>query len=316
MPSEWVAIQRNPRSGSGPKARVLRELIAELKRRDLRPWMFSRRERLAQVLKNAERRAALRCIVAAGGDGTVGDVINRYPGCAMTVCPLGTENLFAKFLGIPRCGRRLAEWIALGNTRTLDVGELTSSVENSHPVEKGQRVPQIVRRFLIVASVGFDADVVHRTHARRTGHIRKWHYVVRLLQSLRRYRYPRLRIHVTDDGEPRNAVLAVASNLPAYAMQLPVASSSVGDDGLLDVRLFEWASRWNMLRYFWTVWRGRHETLPDVHAFRTTSLRIDSDVSAPIQIDGDPAGFTPAAIRVLPGALTVLVPPQDSQRNR
>ena len=52
----------------------------------------------------------------------------------------------------------------------------------------------------------------------------------------------------------------------------------------------------------------RHEELADVQVARVRTVRIESKVPVPVQCDGDPAGFTPAEISVLPGALTVLVP--------
>ena len=228
--------------------------------------------------------------MAAGGDGTVGDVVNRYPGIPMTVCPLGTENLFAKYLGIPRDGRFVADTIAAGKERRFDLCEFRD------------------QRFLLMASVGFDADVVRRTHARRSGHISKLTYVRGILESLAAYDYPRIRVYLDDAVEPLTGVLAIVSNLPMYAFQLPVVPSAVPDDGLLDVRIFERPGRLQMLRYAWAIRRGRHERLPDVRSFRAKTIRIESDVPVPIQIDGDPAEFTPVEIRVLPAELTVIVP--------
>ena len=296
---EWVAIQRNPTSGAGPKAAVLKELVRELKQHGLKPRLFSKRERLASLLVDETRRENLRCIVAAGGDGTVVDVINRYPGMPMTVCPLGTENLFAKYLGIPRSGRAVAETIANGQPRQLDLCELQSSDidGNPHPAQ----------RFLIMASIGFDAAVVHRTHARRRGHIRRSSYVLPIFSTLWHYRYPKLQITL-DDNEPVESRLAVVANLPRYALKLPIASSAKGDDGLIDVRLFERPSRRSMLRYFWKVWRNKHESLADVRSALAKTIRIDADEPVPIQVDGDPAGFTPATITVVPSALTVVAP--------
>lgn len=298
----WVAIQRNPTSGSGPKAEVLKDLIRRLKEHGLRPRLFSRRERLAQSLADPQRREQLSCLVAAGGDGTVDDVVNRFPGVPMTVCPLGTENLFAKYLGIPRSGRFVADTIAAGKMRRLDLCTLQS------PTTTG------TQRFLIMAGIGFDAEVVRRTHARRRGHIRKHSYVIPILQSFFRYGYPPLRLFVDGSESPLTGALAVVSNLPMYALQLPFARSADASDGLLDVRLFERPSRRSLLRYAWNVWRGRHESLPDVRSIRAKSLRVEADVAVPVQVDGDPAGTTPVEIGVLPAALTVLAPPPSEAR--
>jgi diacylglycerol kinase family enzyme len=230
-------------------------------------------------------------VVAAGGDGTVDDVINRFPGLPMTVCPLGTENLFAKYIGMQRDGRFVADAIAAGRTRRLDLCMLNDA-----------------QRFVIMASFGFDADVVHRTHARRRGYISKLSYVRPILESFTRYRYPPLQVFADGASEPQTGSLAIVSNMPMYAMQLPFAKMALPDDGLLDVRIFERPGRGQLLRYSWSLVRSRHEGLPHVRSLRATRIRVESAVPVPVQVDGDPAGFTPVEIRVLPAELTVIVP--------
>ncbi len=286
----WVAIQRNPQSGAGPKRKQILELVRHLRRLGIRPRVFTDRERLEKRLQQPQSRQELVCIVAAGGDGTVGDVINRFPGLPVAVLPLGTENLLARYLGVPRSGRAVAELIQAGRTRRLDLGELNG------------------RRFALMASFGFDADIVHRTDARRTGHITKWNYLQPIWQSLRKYGHPELRVYVDGADTPVTARWAVVANLPAYALRLRIAASARGDDGLLDLRLFQRGSAFQMLRYFYKVLVGAHERLQDVQVARAGRIRIESDLPAPIQVDGDPAGRTPAEIRVLPGELEVIVP--------
>src|SRR4051812_21696082 len=81
----YVAIQRNPHAGPGQRKSQLVELVKRLHRRGLRPRMFRRRERLQQWMSSPENLAQLRCLVAAGGDGTVGDLITRYPGVPLAI---------------------------------------------------------------------------------------------------------------------------------------------------------------------------------------------------------------------------------------
>ncbi len=201
----------------------------------------------------------------------------------------------------------MAEIIAQGSTRRIDVGLLNG------------------RRFMLMVSAGFDADVVHRVHARRQGNIRKSNYIQPILETLRSYRYPKMRVAVDGEGPPAGAVwraiatqerlpgavpgrLVVVANLPEYALGLPVAGVAAGDDGLLDLRVFQRPSAFQMFRYLYKVARRQHEELADVRVARIRTVRIDSDVPVPIQCDGDPAGWTPAEVSVLPGALTLLVP--------
>src|SRR5579872_4313992 len=159
MPRPWVAIQRNPTSGDGAKRGELFALCTRLRELGIRPHLFSSRERLNARINRPGGREDLICIVAAGGDGTVADLNNRFPDLSLTVLPLGTENLLARYFGIPCDGRFVAELIAAGHRWPIDVGVING------------------RRFMAMVSAGFDAEIVHRTHARRQGHIRKWNYL-------------------------------------------------------------------------------------------------------------------------------------------
>ena len=285
-----VAIQRNPRSGSGAGRHELVELVRELKRHSFRPRMFKNRERMAAWLAEPGIRGEMACVVAAGGDGTVTDVLNRYPGLPICSLPLGTENLFARHLGLPRSGRELARVIAGGHRRVFDLCLLGE------------------RRFVLMASVGFDADVISRLHSSRKGHITRASYVQPILESLRKYEYPEIRLWIDDAQVPLRARLAVIVNVPIYALGLSVARNATGDDGILDVRLFLGGSAFQMVWYLCNLALGTHEQLADVQSVRGRSVRIESDVPVPIQVDGDSAGWTPAEIHVLPAALEVIVP--------
>ena len=76
MNRPWVAIQRNPTSGTGTRRGVLLELLRELKRRGITPRMFANRERMQAKLANPAMREHLVCVVAAGGEGTIGALVN------------------------------------------------------------------------------------------------------------------------------------------------------------------------------------------------------------------------------------------------
>jgi diacylglycerol kinase family enzyme len=287
---KWVAIQRNPKSGSGLGRHRLVELVRELRRLGFRPRMFKNRARMDAWLAEPAVREHLACIVAAGGDGTVADVFNRHPGVRLAILPLGTENLLARYLGIHASGTDVARLIAGNHVRVLDLCRMGD------------------RRFVLMASAGFDADVISRLHHSRRGNISRLSYFQPILESVRKYEYPEIRLFVDDAPAPASARLAVIVNVPIYALGLSVARSARGDDGILDVRLFEQGSAFQMIRYLCNLALGIHEGLPDVQSLSGRRVRIESDIPVPIQLDGDAAGFTPAEISVLPGALQVIAP--------
>jgi len=290
MSRPLVAIQRNPSSGSGRGREQLLALIDELKRNGFRPRLFSKRDRMDAWMATESNIDRLHCIVAAGGDGTIGSVVNRFPRFPMTTLPLGTENLLAKYFKIPCSGKTVARLIADNRRKDFDTGILGET------------------RFTMMASVGFDAEVVHRTDAARTGPISKWNYVQPILSSLRSYRHPRLRVFVDGASEPIEGVLVVAVNIPGYAFGLKVAESANGSDGQLDLRIFQRGSAFQMMRYCFKVATAGHESLADVQCLQAKHVVIESEPAAPVQMDGDPAGLTPITLSVDPGSLTMLIP--------
>lgn len=285
-----VVIQRNPASGSGWRRSLLLELVRELRLRGFSPRLFSDRARCDRWLAEPQNRAATFCLVAAGGDGTVDDLLNRHPGWPLAILPLGTENLLARGLGIPASGADLARVIAEGHLRTIDLGMAGD------------------RRFVLMASVGFDAEVIHRVHAARSGTITHLSYLQPIWASLRNYQHPRLQVWLDDEPNPREARLAVIVNFPMYALNLPMAKLARPDDGWLEVRLFQRGSAFQILRYFCTLLCGRHEDLPDVISLRARRVRIESERTAPVQVDGDPRGTTPIEIGITPLGLQLLTP--------
>lgn len=256
----------------------------------------------------------LRCVVAAGGDGTVALVANRTPpGAALAVLPLGTENLLAKYLDIGLDPRGLCETIVEGCGIRLDAGEANG------------------RLFVLMLGCGFDAEVVRRLDSERTGHITHRSYAKPIWGSLRSYRYPELRVYCADpsfpvevDGARGSAVplggeavvgrWVFVVNLPKYALGLQVAPDAVGTDGLLDVCTFARGNLLHGLRYLTGVALGIHTSWGDFKSVRTSALHIESDEPVPYQMDGDPGGFLPVEVRTLPFRLTMLVSRKTAAR--
>ena len=285
----YVVIQRNPKAGSRTRRSELLDLVRELKARGFRPRLFRNRQRLARWMSEPRHRECLCCLVAAGGDGTVGDLITRYPGVPLAVLPLGTENLLAKFFALPRSGEALAAIIAAGRQQMLDVGQIGA------------------RRFVICAGVGIDAAIIHEVHDARRGHITKGNYLLPILRSLLRRDWPSLTIR-DDAGRTYAATHALIFNLPAYALGLRWARTAAGNDGRLDVRLFPRRTTCGVITSLWAACWGSVERRRDVICLSTTSVVITSDPPVPVHVDGDPAGMTPVEITVQPAALTLFVP--------
>ncbi len=291
----WTAIVANPYSGSGRNRERVADLDAALRRRGLATRvLWDPLERTA-VLRDPDWLRTCRCIVAAGGDGTVSDVINQTRDVPLAMMPIGNENLFARQFGYRRVDQ-VADAVVRGSVRTIDLGRA------------GERV------FAIMASAGLDADVVRRVAKWRVNgaeprRVNRLSYARPIFDAVTAYDYPAVELDA--DGATFRGAHALVFNIPQYACRLRFVNGAACDDGLLDYVVFEKPGLVSMARYMANLTAGaRHLDLPDVHHGSAThvTLRSADDRRVPIQVDGDPAGHTPAELAILPQTLRVIVP--------
>ncbi|MBI1336514.1 MAG: diacylglycerol kinase [Phycisphaera sp.] len=308
----WVAIVANPYSGPRSNRPRVAELVSSLEQLGLAARVTWTPEDRRVLLAQPNLREWCRCIVIAGGDGTIGDVVNIQRSVPVAVFPLGNENLFARHYGYTRRAEALVAAITNGQAQPIDLGRAND------------------RYFTCMLTVGLDADVVHRVaawrNAKRNGNavgntqttrqslasvaqrkVNHLSYAKPIINSLRRYPYPQLTV---DTGSVKlHGVAAMVFNLPQYALGLPFASDARDDDGQLDYVIFTHAGRLHSLRYLWLVWRNLHHKRAGIHHGRCERLTITCDDprhTAPIQLDGDPAGYTPVNVTTARRTLRVI----------
>lgn len=182
-----------------------------------------------EELLAAARRAEV--MVVAGGDGSVHHAAGAAMGAGVPLyhLPCGNENLFAREFGMTRSVRRLSERIAAGRIERVDLGRIEAA--------------GVSRHFLLMASFGTDASVVHRLDAvrsRATGHLA---YAVPSTVEFFRPHLPELT--VVADGravvEGRRGLLVVA-NCRRYALGMDPCHRASMQDGRLDYLFMPCAS--------------------------------------------------------------------------
>jgi diacylglycerol kinase family enzyme len=301
--SRRVLIGFNPRAGAQNRQAIVDELSRRLATMGYQPAIYHEIDRLAEAAREALEARDLRAVVGAGGDGTFRLIADRTPpGTPLLVLPLGTENLLARYLGLTADPVQLAGIIHDGCTARFDAGCANHAL------------------FTLMAGCGFDADVVRRLHKDRRGHIHHFSYAKPILDAIRTYDYPELRVrYAPADAPPATSPPAAGLteeitarwvfvvNLPRYAGGLSFAPAASGSDGLLDVCTFKEGSLWYGLMYLGGVVLGQHEGMQDFTRIQTRRLRVESAGATPYQLDGDPGGELPVDFEVLPGRLTVLV---------
>ncbi|MEM8781329.1 MAG: diacylglycerol kinase family protein [Planctomycetota bacterium] len=321
-----ITLFANPYSGSGPNRQWVQQFADRLGEAGLPPqivWDASnRRDTLRRCAETLRSDASPPWVIAAGGDGSVAAVLNDMAAVGVApwpfaTLPVGNENLFARHFGIDRKKPdRLIDALLRGWTRPVDLGRLTVDGDDASPL-----------RFTLMASVGFDADVVHRVDRWRTntpaeGQIRRVslkNYLPRMAGALREYAYPPVTLTPTDGdhaGQPLSGRHAFVFNLPEYGKDLGLCRHARADDGMLDFVVFTRPGRVRLLNYLAAAaMNGRHLRRPDVIHGRASRLTLAADSEdhgspVPLQADGDPAGHVrsgaPVTITAEPAALRVV----------
>jgi diacylglycerol kinase (ATP) len=226
-------------------------------------------------------------VVAAGGDGTINEVLNGLNGAALGVLPLGTVNVFAHELEIPRNLPAAWELIESGRTREIDLPCAEAA---------GKK-----RFFCQLAGVGFDAQAVRRASWELKKKVGPLSYVWAGLRTLGE-RHPPVEI------QPHNVVgpAVLVGNGRFYGGRFRMFPQAKLDDGLLDVCVFKGCGYLDWLRYGPAIWRGAHPKRRDVEYFQANEFSCNATV--PFELDGEDAGDGPVKFSVKPRALRVITP--------
>ena len=242
-------------------------------------------------------------VVAAGGDGTVNEVVNGLmssgkKGISLGILPVGTMNVFAMELGIPtQSPERAWDVIASGVTRLIDLPYADS--------------PEGRRRFVQLAGVGLDAEVVRRTTRESKKALGPLSYLLSLAQ-IAGAKPPLLRL-LDDGGRERIASFLLIGNGRYYGGPFRMFRHGSPCDGLIDVLLFRNQSPWDLLRYMNAILIGQHAGLDDVEYFQTSSLKVSSEEPVPFELDGEMTGYLPLTIGLERDVLSVLAPMTGSR---
>jgi len=256
------------------------------------------------------RRAASheRSVVAAcGGDGTIHEVVNGLAGseAVLAVIPGGTANVWAKDARLPRAPLEAARVIDAGRCRRIDLGLIEWEARSGHRAER--------RYFLLMVGVGLDAHVVARVSQGWKRRLGAAAYVLTAAREALFYHSQPVELEL--DGRERLSLRLgwmLAGNTRCYGGVTHITSRALADDGLLELLIFP---GYNLLRatgYGLATLAGWHYGAPGVTYRQAAEVEVAGPSSLAVQADGEFVGYTPLRLRVVPGALQVLMPDEPN----
>lgn len=295
-----VLVIHNPNAGRRRRRERLQTVVAELERLGLRvdikltagsgdAMRYAREARDAHSARDGSGDFP-DVVVAAGGDGTINEVVNGMAGGSLPLAllPLGTANVLAAEIGLPEHPQDVVRAILHGPAVPIHLGDVNG------------------RRFTLMAGIGLDADVVATVNQRLKRATGKFAYAVTTLQRWLEYRRHRFLIEI--DGVPHRAAAAVVANGHYYAGRFVCAGEARLTDPHLHVCLFEKPGRWPAVCYMLGLFTG---FLPRLKSFRIVTGReiaILEDGARPVQGDGDIIARLPVRIRVADETVPLVMP--------
>ena len=249
----------------------------------------------AEVLARHAAEEGFEKIVAAGGDGTINEVVNGLAGsnAALGLLPIGTMNVFATELGLPAHDLKLCWNIIQGeNTRLVDL-----------PSANG-------KYFVQLAGVGLDAQVVKETSLTLKRNFGPLSYLISAAQIAAR-QPPRLFLE-SENSSIKEGSFVLVGNGRLYGGPFPFFKHAIIDDGLFDVIVFKQLGYLEIIKYLQDVVFSSEIRVPEIEYFQTRRLRVTSDSEVPVELDGELVGSCPVEFQVRERTLRVLAPVPQS----
>jgi len=249
-------------------------------------------------------------VVAAGGDGTVNEVVNglvaagRPAPLPLALLPLGTSNVLAAEIGLAPSPAAVARTIREGATARVSLGHIAA--EGPHQASG--------RYFILMAGAGLDARAVAGVDARLKRRFAQGAYV---WSGLREVLGPKRRRYAVEvDGARHEAAWVVVAKASRYGGPFVMAARARLDRPQFEVCLFAEAGPWPLARYGSALALGRLAGTPGFASVMGRRVRIaaapgggDTGPAAePLQADGDDMARLPVVIEAVPDALDLVVP--------
>jgi YegS/Rv2252/BmrU family lipid kinase len=280
----------NPVAGPS-RSRRFQLTLARLRRRGCRITVKEtlRRGDAEEIARTADLQD-IDIVVAAGGDGTINEVINGlidrdHP---LALIPLGTANVLAAEIGLSTRPDDVADTIARGTPTPVCLGRVNG------------------RWFSMMAGIGFDAHVVEAVSPALKRLIGKGAYVFESLIEIIRFRPVLFEADI--DGERYRAATMIMANGHYYAGRYVAAPDAKLCDPHLHACLLTRASRWQCIRYSLALMTGRLHKLPDVQIIPAKRIELLAPAGEPVQCDGDILGALPISISIAENPLEIVFP--------
>jgi YegS/Rv2252/BmrU family lipid kinase len=235
-------------------------------------------------------------IIAAGGDGTINEVINGMAESKATlvIIPFGSTNVLASELGIPDDPKKAAGLITKGKKIKMDLGYAKTTRES--------------RYFSMMLDVGPFAKVIKDMTPEFKKRWGRFAYPFGLIKLLFRYNWHKIYVkHKVESA----GYFVIMANIKYYAGEYEIADKANIRDGLLDLIIINRKNLWDIFVLIFSFTTGKSNKFLRKEYYQTKEAEIYSHHNMQIQVDGELLGAAPVSVKIVPKALNVIAASQN-----
>lgn len=289
MPSKHIALVVHGARADRPDVRHLVNWVRE--KGHLVECLTTFEAGQAAALTSDAARRGVDVVAAAGGDGTVNEVVNGLDGydVPLGIIPVGTANDFARQVGIPADADHAMDVILQRKPRRFDTAALNG------------------RRFLNVSTGGVGAEATAETPPEVKESLGPLAYAISGMRKFADFRPSTARFSGDGfdyEGEFLMFAVGLTRSTGGGTMVTPMASAT---DGLLDLCIVEGMSRKDFARTVLRVKKGEHLGEDGVHYAQVKHVTIESRDPVAVNVDGEMSNARRMSYRARPRDLWVHV---------
>lgn len=299
-----LVVIANPRAGRGKVGTHLPEIERILTDADLsyRIARTTHPGHATELARDALARGE-RYLVAAGGDGTVHEVVNGMidggqpvaADAVLGVIAAGSGCDFVRSFGLPGDTLQAARHLPGDQVRPVDVGQVTFTAGSA----------ELTRYFPNIAEAGLGGAVATRA-ARLPARLGPVRYLAGFWLTLPGFRPATVRLDADGQAYQWRAHNIVVANCRFYGGGMQISPKSEPDDGALDVLVMV-GPKSDAFTALPKIYRGAHLPHRNIAELRVSRIRIDADPPFLIEADGEALGTTPATFEIIPAPIRLKV---------
>jgi YegS/Rv2252/BmrU family lipid kinase len=256
-----------------------------------------------------------RNIIAAGGDGTINEIINgifSHPleirnECTLGIINGGTGQGFSQSIGLPAGLEKQLELIKSGRTNMVDIG---------YSKFKNQFDEEVERYFINEFQIGIGGEVVERVERKGKRWGGRLSFGLRTIQSIISYTDQPLSIIIDDKKMPGEKFFGViVANGAFMGGGMHLAPNAKVNDGVFNVLLIHETKLLQRFLNFSKIYSGQHIYTKHFSYIKAKSIHVESSIKTLVEADGELLGTTPCSTKIIPNALRVYSNMQGNVNN-